>query len=263
MTDKTEYPELQYNEILKTRDTIHGYAKLLGAVRGSMTPPQKDHRHISLRAGPAGFRTTPIPTGDGHNFEILLDLVAHFVAIGTSQGYTWTMPIEGQTLTKFTEDVLSELGKLGIDPKIDRAKFKDATERVYNAQQASDIFRFYSIFDMVLKEFKGTLTQETSPVQLWPHHLDIAFTCYTESGSLITCGFLTGDTTIEEPYFYILTYPKLVDISGIALGGKAYWHTEDWQGVILKYGDLIKADSPKQELLNHLRTTFEQVLEKI
>ena len=69
MTEKTEYPELKYNEILQTMETIHGYAKLLGAIRGSMTPPQKDYWHISLKTGPLGFRTTPIPTGEGHTFR--------------------------------------------------------------------------------------------------------------------------------------------------------------------------------------------------
>jgi len=262
MTDKTEYPELNYNEILKTRDTIHGYAKLLGAIRGSMTPPQKDHWHISLRTGPLGFRTTPIPIGDGHTFEILLDLVSHSVEITTSKGYTWSTPIEGQSLAVFSKNLLSELGKLGIKPGIDTSKFKDETERDYNFQHATDIFRFYSIFDMVLKEFNGTLTQETSPVQLWPHHMDIAFTCHTGAGLLITCGFLTGDGSIEEPYFYITAYPELDDISSITPGGKAYWRTGDWQGVILKYGDLMEADSPTGELLDHLKNTFNQIMEK-
>jgi len=262
MADKTEYPEINYNDSIQTLDTVHGYARLIGTIRGSMTPPQKDFWHISLRTGPLGFRTTPIPIGDGHTFEILLDLVSHSVAITTSKGYTWQMPIEGQTLAIFSQNILSELGKLGINPGIDTAKFKDEAERDYNFQFASDIFRYYSIFDMVLKEFKGTLTQETSPVQLWPHHMDIACACYARPDLLITSGFLTGDTTIEEPYFYILIYPELDDISTIKLIDKAYWHTEDWQGLILKYGDLLKADSPRQELLDHLKNTFDQVIDK-
>jgi len=260
MTYNTDFPELDYNETAQTRETIYGYAKLLGAIRGAMNPPQKDYWHISLKTAPTGFRTTPIPTGDGHTFEILLDLVSQSVSITTSKGYTWSMPIEGQPLAICSQNLLSELGKLGINPGIDTEKFKDETERNYNFQHASDIFRFYSVFDMVFKEFKGTLPQETSPVQLWPHHMDIACTCYADSGLLITTGFLTGDGSIEEPYFYITAYPELEDISSIRLIGNAYWHTQDWQGVILKYGDLIKADSPRQELLNHLKTTFEQIL---
>lgn len=261
MTDKTEYPELDFNEIHQSMETIHGYAKLIGAIRGSMTPEQKDFWHISLRTAPLGFRTTPMPIGDGHTFEMLLDLVSHSVTITTSKGYTWQMPIEGQTIKLFTENILAELGKLGISPSIDTEEFKDEKDRDYNFQHASDIFRYYCIFDMVLKEFKGTLAQETSPVQLWPHHMDTAFACYTDSGLLLTCGFLTGDSSIEEPYFYITAYPEIDDTSAVTLQGKAYWHTEDWQGIIYKYKDLLEADSPRQELLNHLHKTFDQIIE--
>ena len=260
MTDKTDYPELIYSEISQTMEIIHGYSKLIGAIRGSMTPPQKDYWHISLSTSPLGFRTTPIPTGDGHTFEILLDLTSHAAAITTSKGYTWSLPIERQTLKSFTEQVLSELGKLGIDPAIDREKFIDETERVYDYQFASAIFRFYSIFDMVLKEFKGTLTQESSPVQLWPHHMDIAFACYAETDLLVTCGFLTGDTTIEEPYFYITVYPELEDIHSLSLCENAYCHTEEWQGIIMTYRHLLLAESPEEELQKHLKITFDQIL---
>lgn len=262
MSDKIEYPDVDYRGEQETIESIHGYARLLGAIRGSMTPKQKDYWHISLRTGPLGLRTTPIPSPDGHTFELLLDLVSHSALVTTSQGYTWTLPIEGQPLKAFTESVLNELWKLGIKPEIDMEKFQDGTERTYNFQAASDLFRFYSIFDMALKEFKGTLSQETSPVQLWPHHMDIAFACFAESGLLITCGFLPGDGSIEEPYFYITAYPEIDDTSAITLEGGAYWHTVDWQGIIYKYGDLKGYDSPREELLRHLGSVFDQILEK-
>ena len=260
MTDKSVYPEIKFEEISQTMETIHGYARLLGAIRGSMTPPEKDYWHISLRTAPLGLRTTPIPAGDGYTFELQLDMLSHSVSITTSKGYTWSLPIEGQTIKDFSDSVLTELGKLGIKPKIDSEKLSDPSEREYNFQQATDIFRFYSIFDMALKEFKGTLKVETSPVQLWPHHMDIAFACYAKEDLLITTGFLPGDSNIEEPYFYMLFYPELKDTNSIKLTGDAYWHTEEWQGLILKYGDLLKSESPKQTLLAHLKSTFDQAL---
>jgi len=268
MPDKIAFPELDYKEILPTRDTIHGYAQFAGAIRSSMTPFQKDYRHISLRTAPLGFRTTPIPAAGGHTFEILLDLISHSLAITTSKGYTWSMPVEGQSLALFSHDVLAELDKLGISPGIEIEKYKDDTDREYNLEYASEIFRAFRVIDMILKEFQGSLARETSPVQLWPHHLDIAFSCYPapESRQIIeqiSCGYLTGDASIEEPYFYITVYPELEDISGIELCEKAYWHAEEWQGVIYRYRDLISAASPKQELLDHLKTTFDQILKKV
>ena len=262
MSDKIEYPNVDYKRDSETIECIHGYAGLLGAIRGSMTPKQKDYWHISLKVGPLGFRTTPIPSSDGTTFELLLDLVSHSVEIITSRGYTWTLPIEGQSLKALRDSVLNELWNLGIKPEIELEKFTDDTKREYNFQSASELFKFYSIFDMALKEFKGTLTQETSPVQLWPHHMDIAFACYAKSGLLITCGFLPGDGSIEEPYFYITAYPEIEDTSSIKLEGKAYWHTTEWQGIIYKYGDLKESVSPRKELLRHLGSTFDQILQQ-
>lgn len=261
MKDNIEYPEIDYKDSIQTIEALNGYARVLGAIRASMTPPQKDYRHISLRTGPLGLRTTPISTPDGNTFELLLDLVSHSVSITTSKGYTWSMAIEGQTLYDFKESVISELWNLGIKPVIDGKKFEDNTQKEYDYLKATELFRFYSIFDMALKEFKGALTQETSPVQLWPHHMDIAFSCYADSALLITCGFLPGDESIEEPYFYITVYPEIEDTSSVKLDGKAYWHTVDWQGIIYKYGELKQFESPRGELLRHLGSTFDQILE--
>jgi len=42
----------------------------------------------------------------------------------------------------------------------------------------------------------------------------------------------------------------------------AYWHTDEWQGAVLKYNDLIKIDNPSETLKSHLQNTFDQIIEK-
>jgi hypothetical protein len=78
----------------------------------------------------------------------------------------------------------------------------------------------------------------------------------------IAFGYLTGDSGIEEPYFYITVYPELKDYSKINLIDDAYWHTDQWQGTVLKYRDLIRTDNPGEVLINHLQNTFDQIIEK-
>ena len=95
--------------------------------------------------------------------------------------------------------------------------------------------------------------------------MDIAFTCYPQSKDnleQITFGYLSGDSGIEEPYFYITVYPELENYGQINLIDDAYWHTDEWQGVILKYKDLIKADNSNEKLMGHLQNTFDQIIEK-
>ncbi len=95
--------------------------------------------------------------------------------------------------------------------------------------------------------------------------MDIAFTCYPHTKDnieQITFGYLTGDSGIEEPYFYITAYPEIEDISGIKLAHDAHWNSEGWQGVVLKYKDLIATDNPGAILIGYLQNTLDQILEK-
>lgn len=266
MDHKYAFPGLSYDEIVRTSDAIHSYLKLLGAVRAEMTPKQKDYRHISLRTGPQGFRTTPIPNIDGNAFELAINLISHNISVSSLTGQNYTIPISGQSQAALTRELLSALDTINIKPGIDLDKFRDESQFEYRKDLASEIFRSYSIVDIIFKKFQGTLKLETSPCQLWPHHMDIALTCYTatESNTIeqVSFGYLIGDKTVEEPYFYITAYPEIDGISQIELKSHAYWNKDGWQGVVLKYGDLIKSAKPADSLLAHLQDTYDQFIKK-
>jgi hypothetical protein len=265
MINRNSFPILEYDKILSTRDTIHSYAKLLGAIRAKMTPEQKDYWHISLGTGTQGFRTSPIPYENGSTFEIYLNLISHGVQISTSTGHNRNIPLTGQSELQFSTEVVSILETMDIKPDIDLEKFSDNSDMQYNPADATEIFRSFSLVDIIFKTFKGTFQFKTSPVQIWPHHMDIAFTCYPhtkENIEQIAFGYLTGDSGIEEPYFYITVYPELSDYGQIKLIDGAYWHTDEWQGAVLKYKNLISTDNPGESLINHLKNTYDQILEK-
>jgi hypothetical protein len=265
MNTKNKFPILDYEQILNTRDTIHSYARFIGAIRAKMTPQQKDYWHTSLQTGPQGFRTTPIPNVDGNTFELSLNLLSHIAHISSSTGYEESIPLNGQSISELSSEILSVLESMNISPDIEIEKFKDNSYLEYYPDIASEIFRSYSLIDSIFKTFKGTITCETSPVHLWPHHMDIAFTRYTRSKDnmeQIAFGYLTGDAEIEEPYFYITVYPELENHGQINLIDGAYWHTDEWQGAVLKYNDLIKTDKPGTILMGYLQNTLDQILEK-
>ena len=263
MITKDSFPILQYEKIVKTSDAIHAYARLLGAIRAKMTPEQKEYWHISLRLGTQGFRTTPIPNEDGSTFELSMNLLSHRVEISSSSGHNRNVSITGQSLSQFSNEVLSVLHTIGIKPDIELEKFSDDSKLDYDPSIASEIFRSYSLIDIIFKTFKGSITFESSPVQLWPHHMDVAFTCYPptkDNMDQIAFGYLPGDSGIQEPYFYITVYPELEEYSHIKLADLAYWNIEGWQGVVLKYNDLIKTDNPGGLLIDHLDSTFTQIM---
>lgn len=263
---QTVFPLLPPHELHPSRDTIHIYSQLLGAVRRALTPPQKHWWHISLRAAAAGLTTTPIPWND-MTFEMVLDFTTHEFCISTSEGDWWDMALRGQSGHDFAQETLGALRTLGVEAEIDRSKFSDGERRAYDTTVVEDYWQAASQIDMLLKQFKGQLREETSPVQLWPHHFDLSLVWF--SGRLIpgedaadaenadeqmAFGFSTGDDSIGEPYFYITAYPWQEALSQFDLPPGARWHTEGWKGALLLYSTLTQSEEPKQQLLEFWRT---------
>jgi hypothetical protein len=259
------FPPLPLAEWRDTRDTIHHYSQVLGAVRRSLMPPQKHWWHISLRAAAVGLTTTPIPAG-GMTFEMLLDLTTHELGISTSEGDWWDMSLRGQSVHQFYRDTLEALRTLGIQIEIDSKKFEDRERRTYDTIAVEDYWQALSQIDILLKQFKGELRQETSPVQLWPHHFDLSLVWF--SGRLVPgqdpndpenadeqmgFGFSTGDEGIREPYFYVTAYPWPEGLEATELPPGAYWNTDGWNGAVLPYAELVGAPDADNKLLGFWR----------
>lgn len=259
------FPLLPPEELRPSRDTIHVYSQLLGAVRRALTPPQKHWWHISLQATAAGLTTTPIPCDD-LTFELALDLTTHEFCISTSNGDWWDMTLRGQSGREFVEETLSALDTLGVEVDVDRSQFDDGSRRAYDTTVVEDYWQAASQIDVLLKQFKGELREETSPVQLWPHHFDFSLVWF--SGRLVpgedpqdaenadeqmAFGFSTGDGGIPEPYFYITAYPWQDALTQFDLPPGAQWHTEGWNGALLLYNTLVKSEEPREQLLHFWR----------
>lgn len=260
-----QFPSLAM-EWQATRDTIQTYAKVLGKVRRALTPPHKHWYHVSLRVGATGLITSPIPAGD-KTFEMVLDLTTHKVVINTSHGDVWQKPLTGQSAATFCDEALAALAAMGVTPDIDRSLFEDTTPGSYVREQAETYWRAISQLDAVFKQFKGELRKETSPIQLWPHHIDLAMLWF--SGRLVpgtdpadeenadeqmNFGFAPGDEGIPEPYFYITAYPLPDGWLETELPADAEWYTASFKGALMKYAALVEADDPGEKLLSFLRT---------
>jgi hypothetical protein len=260
------FPPLPLEEWQASRDTIQVYSQVLGAIRRALSPPQKHWWHISLRCGATGLTTTPIPAGNV-TFEILLDLTTHELNIATSDGDWWDMSLRGQSTFDFLQEILEALRTLDITVPLDKSPFQERQRRQYDTTAIEDYWQAASQIDILLKQFKGELREECGPVQLWPHHFDLALRWY--SGRLVpdtdpndpenadeqmAFGFSTGDGGTPEPYFYITMYPWQDALAESALPPGATWHHEGWKGALLPYTVLTKRDAAKEDLLNFWRT---------
>ena len=263
------FPPIPLASWQSTRDTITVYAQLLGKIRRALTPKQKHWWHISLRVISVGITTTPIPAGH-KTFQLIMDFTIHQLIILTSHGERHQIPLQGQSAAAFCTEVLDALADLGIEPEIDRALFANDTPGTYDETAVSTFWQALSQIDITLKTFKHSFREESSPVQLWPHHFDLAVVWF--SGRLVpgqdpaneeyadeqmNFGFSTGDSSIAEPYFYATAYPTPDAFANQPLPEDAYWHTEGFTAAVLPYQALVTANNPHEKLLKFLRAAHQ------
>jgi hypothetical protein len=261
----TALPPLPLTGWRPTRDTVHGYARLLGKLRAAYTPPHKHWWHVSLRAAATGLTTTQIPA-PGRTFELLLDLVRHELVISTD-GERRALPLRGQSLAAFSDETLTALARLGIEPPIDRAPFRDDTPGSYDADAAARFWQALAEIDAVFKRFKAGVRGTTGPVQLFPHHFDLSMNWFSgrrvpgvdpddaeNADEQMNFGFSTGDDGIPEPYFYITAYPAPAELFRTALPKDSYWHSASFQGAVLPYEAVRRSANPADKILEFLQT---------
>lgn len=247
-----------------TFETLHHYARALGAVRRAFTPPQRHWSHVSLRVNASGLTTTPIPFSS-HLFELALDMATQQLVIATSKGERVELPLRGQPLSRFWQELQGALNSLGIQDKMTKPDYPDAAPH-YDAARVASYWRALSQIDILLKQFQGELRGATGPVQFWSHHFDLAMLWF--SGRLVpgqdpndeenadeqmNFGFSVGDDGIPEPYFYITAYPLPDGLVGSPLPNGVSWHTEGWKGALLLYKTLAASNEPDKLLLDYWR----------
>jgi hypothetical protein len=152
---------------------------------------------------------------------------------------------------------------------LDLSFFDDDTPLAYDPVAAQQLWLVLSQANSVLRRFQGEVRGETSSVQLWPHHFDLALLWLT--GNLVegqdpdepefadeqmNFGFVTGDYAIPEPYFYVTAYPLPDQLTNSELPEPAYWYDKSFTGAVLPYAALVESDAPDQTLMAFLRILY-------
>ncbi len=258
-------PMLNLTDWNPTRDTLHQYARIIGKIRGRYMPRSKHWWHITLSVSARAFTTTPFPIA-GQSLELTLDFAAHQLVIESSDGWSASLPLAGQSVAGLCRRISVTLATAGIELNPDLLAAFDGEEILPYEIEAINRFRqVINWVDVAFKTFKSGLREETSPVQIFPHHMDISMNWF--SGRLVpgvdpadeesadeqmNFGFVTGDDSIPDAYFYVTAYPAPDNWTELALPEGAYWHTEGWTGAVLPYAAVVAAHNPQQLLLDYL-----------
>ena len=263
-----QFPGLDYKSIRGTRDALHAYAHILGNWLKSCRPKRKHWWHASLRPSLTGLTTGVVHAGI--SFELRLDFRESQLCGRTSTGAKLTEALQGQPASDLAQSISGFLSSSGIDERFappvdhhDEGRFAD-----YSAEHARSMGRVLNSVNAAMTECRAGIVEETSPIQLWPHHFDLSMLWLPGekvpgqdpkneeySDRQMNFGFTFGDEGISEPYFYVTAYPLPDGFASLQLPAGSTWQTDGFTGAVLLYRSLLESSDPNGYLLdlwNHL-----------
>ena len=259
------FPHLQLNDWKPTRDSLHQYTLVMGKIRRNYMPKLKHWWHITLDVSARGFTTGPFPL-QGQIIELKLDLISHSMVIESNEGWQISHSLFNQSPAGICNCITESFAAAGITVEPELFEAFDSTDiLVYEANAITRYHLANSRINSIIKTFQGNLREESSPVHLFPHHLDLCMNWFTgrlvpdtdpedeeTSDEQMTFGFVTGDDLVEDAYFFATAYPcpdKLVDLD---LPKPAYWINNEWVGAILPYAAIAESNNGEELLIEFL-----------
>jgi len=276
------WPALPLAAWKDTYATLHMYTQVVGKIRLALSPRINHWWEVPLYVEARGLTTSAIPYGDGV-FEMRFDFLDHRLVVQTSDGKTWTTPLEPRAVADFYADVMKGLRSLGIEVKIwttpaevpDPIPFdRDRQHASYDPEYASRFFWILLQVDTLFKEFRARFVGKCSPVHFFWGSFDHAVTRFSGrrapervgadlitreaySHEVISAGFWPGGGGVDGPAFYSYTSPEPAGLSGAALRPSGAFYHPELKEFLLMYEDVRRAPSPRDAVLDFLQSTYE------
>jgi len=255
------FPALDPDSFGATHDALHAYSRLLGDWLKTCRPRCKHWWHASLRPSLYGLTTGVVCTGI--DFELALNLRESQLVATTAIGEKLVEPLRGQSPAELAAGIADFLTGAGIDESLCPEANADAREfSGYQTEEASKLARAIASIYAAMTMFRSSIREETSPVQLWPHHFDLSM-LWLPGGKVpgqdpdneehadkqMNFGFTFGDAGTPEPYFYVTAYPEPATLRKTSLPDGASWHSEGFSGVLVPYRVLERVSEPQEYLM--------------
>jgi hypothetical protein len=281
-----QWPELPLAEWKDTYDTLHRWTQIVGKIRLALTPLQNHWWNSTLYVTPRGL-TTSAMSYNGRLFQIDFDFFAHHLLIEATDGSVKTIALRSRSVSEFYQETMAALASLGIHVSIwttpvevpDRTPFEeDQKHASYDPEYAQRFWRILAQVSLVFTEFRSRFTGKASPVHFFWGAFDLAVTRFSGrtaplhpgapncarfvmveaySHELSSCGFWPGGGPIDEPVFYAYAYPEPDGFKDYPIQpSEAFYHTEIRE-FVLPYDVVRTAESPEENLLSFLQSTYE------
>jgi Family of unknown function (DUF5996) len=277
-----EWPPLPFPEWEDTCDTLHMWTQIVGKTRMVLTPVENHWWNVPLYVTTRGLSTSPV-LYENETFEVEFDLIAHKLAVRTSEGEEHSIPLFPRSVAEFYREYMACLRSLGIEVSIhltpdefdDRTPFdQDHRHASYDTKHVESFRRILVNTDRIFKEFRSRFVGKCSPVHFFWGSFDLAVSRFSGrpsslppnvdpitreaySHEVISCGFWPGDRRYKQPAFYSYTSPAPPGIEIEQVRPSAARWDGPLREFILNYDEVRGAESPAQAILDFCQSTYE------
>jgi len=243
------------DELEGSRVELHYAAQLPAAVGVSVLEPQPDFSHHALYWDDdlRALMTPAVPGSKPYRVGLrFADL--HLFVVDDAGNPAGERGLVGQSvgdglrwlagaIADHTGDLAPELGL----PEHDMPEHPLGSGEPFSFRepdQFEELARWFANAERVLQLVREN-NPGASPVQVWPHHFDMATLIKLdpkldpEEARTIGVGLSPGDGSYDEPYFYVAPwpYPEAGKLPALTAGG---WHTAGWTGAVLRASELVE-----------------------
>jgi hypothetical protein len=258
------FPSLEPATIGPTLNAVHAYTQVLGDWMGSSLPRRKHWWQLTVQPSIKGISTGLVQAGI--DFELEIELAQDRLRGRVAGGEEFNETLSGRPAKELAERVQGFLLENGIDPELipaDKGRERDTRPTPnYSVDIATSLGATLRSVKAAFSIFQAGIREETSPIQIWPHHFDLGM-LWLPGGKIpgqdpaneeyadkqMNFGFTFGDEGIPAPYFYITAYPLPDAFPGLSLPPGAKWYTEGFSGAVLPYRSLLENTNPADYLV--------------
>jgi len=278
-----ELPELNYNEWVETKATLHLITQIMGKIKLLYHPKLNQWWHVTLHLTPNGVSTLNIPY-KGMSFEIELNVHNLMIVARCSDGTVVEIPLKDKSVSEIYSKLIYFLKNMNLNKNILDVPYdnphsttpfsKDIEHHHWDHEAIKNWWKILLFVDECFKIFSGRSFGKTSPAHLFWHSFDYAITRFSGhevnlsgdgtrrsdleaySHEVVSFGFWPGDPKVQIPAFYSYTSPEPKGIEkNVLKPEEAWWEKlENSHMAMLKYDDLRQSDNPRETLLSFMQS---------
>lgn len=265
------FPPLILSEWKETRDRLHKYFRLVGAIREVLSEPLPKAVHTNLLLCKKGITTSTLPRGDrsaGQTFEVIIEMNRTRISIESNYREPLHIALTGQSLNALCDETCSLLTDIGIKPPLERPSFLEGTRGKFDKDHVKAYWRTLKSTERILKQIKSQLPGDSSPVQLHVDTLALSLTWYCKDffpGTIIEeidFGLSTGDELFPETHFFIQSFPDKQALKNVIDGEFPDFVINEASKIILPYAEISNSQNGDLQLHNFFRPVYSSIISR-